>query len=171
MTYSRIQTDPARRQISFQREQTPTLLEAQLLARKYGCPYKVRPDPSAPPDERGKIKYLAAETISPFMAAAIADNDLPLTFSHQTGRLTREMGVANREPPQEHPRPYIPLIPAVEENLKHLQEAGQVHRVPWHVKKFLATEERENQFLKPIQSTQILLATDAGRCILMVQAR
>ena len=105
------------------------------------------------------------------MAAAIADNYLPLTFSHQTGRLTREMGVANREPPQEHPRPYIPLISAVEENFKHLQEAGQVHRVPWHVKNFLATEERENQFLKPIQSTQILLATDAGRCILMVQAR
>ena len=83
------------------------------------------------------------------MAAAIANNGLPLSFPRQEYRPTREMGVANHEPPQEHPRPYIPLISAVEENLKQLQKAGQVHRVAWHCKNFLATEETENQSLKP----------------------
>ena len=147
--YSRSQTDPAKRQLDFQRERPQASLEAQTYARQYGTPYRIRTDPLAPPDEKGKIKYLAAETVGPFMAAAIADNDLPLAFSSPPGRASREMGVANREPPQERPRPYIPLIHAVEQNLKNLQEAGQVHRVPWHTRNFLATEETENQFLKP----------------------
>ena len=138
---------------TFRKDDTPkessAPLETHLAARGYGFPYRVRQDPAAPSEDRGRIKYLAAETVSPFMAAAIANNGLPLSFPRQDYRPTREMGVANQEPPQEHPRPYIPLISAVEENLKQLQKAGQVHRVAWHCKNFLATEETENQSLKP----------------------